>query len=62
MSGATTNKGRLIYGAGVGALIYMIRTWGSYPDGISFAILLMNMAAPTLDYYTQPRVFGHEKE
>lgn len=59
VSAATSNKGRLFYGAGIGILIYVIRTWGGYPDGIAFAILLMNMAAPTIDYYTQPRVFGH---
>ncbi len=59
VTAATTPKGRLIYGAGVGLLTYVIRTWGGYPDGVAFAVLLMNMAAPTIDYYTQPRVFGH---
>jgi electron transport complex protein RnfD len=39
-------------------LTFVIRTWGGYPDGIAFAVLLMNMAVPTIDYYTQPRVFG----
>ncbi len=62
VSAATTTKGRLYYGAGIGVLIYVIRTWGGYPDGIAFAVLLMNMAAPTIDYYTQPRVFGHGDE
>lgn len=56
----TTPKGRIIYGAGIGALIYIIRTWGGYPDAIAFAVLLMNMCAPLLDYYTQPRVYGHK--
>ncbi len=59
VSAATTPKGRLLFGAGVGILTYVIRTWGGYPDGVAFAVLLMNMAAPTLDYYTQPRVYGH---
>ncbi len=58
VSGATTAKGRFIFGAGVGFLTYVIRTWGGYPDGIAFAVLLMNMAAPMIGYYTQPRVFG----
>jgi electron transport complex protein RnfD len=58
VSGATTAKGRFIFGAGVGFLTYIIRTWGGYPDGIAFAVLLMNMAAPMIGYYTQPRVFG----
>lgn len=61
VSAATTSRGRLLYGAGIGVLTYVIRTWGGYPDGVAFAVLLMNMAAPTIDYYTQPRVFGHEK-
>lgn len=62
VTGATSLRGRLIFGAGVGLLTYVIRTWGGYPDGIAFAILLMNMTAPTIDYYTQPRVFGHNRE
>ena len=58
VSAATTPRGRLLYGAGIGLLIYIIRTWGGYPDAIAFAVLLMNMAAPTIDHYTRPRVFG----
>jgi electron transport complex protein RnfD len=58
VSASTTPRGRLIYAAGIGALTFIIRTWGGYPDGIAFAVLLMNMAVPTIDYYTQPRVFG----
>jgi len=59
VTAATTTKGRWLYGAGIGIFIYIIRTWGSYPDGIAFAVILMNMAAPLLDYYTMPRAFGH---
>ncbi|HEC17815.1 MAG TPA: electron transport complex subunit RsxD [Gammaproteobacteria bacterium] len=62
VSASTTPFGRILYGAGIGILIYVIRTWGSYPDGVAFAVLLMNMAAPTIDYYTQPRVYGHSKD
>lgn len=62
VSGATSPRGRIVFGAGVGVLTYIIRTWGGYPDGIAFAVLLMNMAAPTIDYYTQPHVFGHKPE
>jgi electron transport complex protein RnfD len=61
VSASTTPMGRLIYGAGIGVLIYVIRTWGSFPDGVAFAVLLMNMAAPTIDYYTQPRVYGYQE-
>jgi len=61
VSACTTPRGRLYYGLGIGILTHVIRTWGGYPDGVAFAVLLMNMAAPTLDYYTRPRVFGHDK-
>jgi electron transport complex protein RnfD len=59
VSACTTKKGQLIFGASIGVLVFVIRTWGGYPDAVAFAVLLMNMAAPTIDYYTQPRVFGH---
>jgi electron transport complex protein RnfD len=60
VTAATSNKGRIIYGICIGALIYIIRSWGGYPDAIAFSILIMNMFVPLLDYYTQPRVYGHE--
>jgi len=58
VSAATTNRGRLIYGAGIGIIVYVIRTWGGYPDGVAFAVLLMNMAAPAIDHYSRPRAYG----
>lgn len=58
VTASTTNKGRLIYGFMIGALIFIIRKWGGYPDGVAFAVLLANMSVPLIDYYTQPRVFG----
>jgi len=58
VSGATTPKGKIIFGLGAGFLTMLIRTWGGYPDGVAFAILLMNVCAPLIDAYTQPRVFG----
>jgi electron transport complex protein RnfD len=58
VSSATTDRGRLIYGAGIGLVTYLIRTWGGYPDGIAFAVLLMNAAAPLIDRYTRPRIYG----
>jgi len=61
VTATTTIKGRLIFGAGVGLLTYIIRAWGGYPDGIAFAILLMNMLVPLIDYYTQPKVYGSLK-
>ncbi|QIK37823.1 electron transport complex subunit RsxD [Caldichromatium japonicum] len=59
VTGCTTQRGQIIFGACIGAIVYIIRTWGGYPDAIAFAVLLMNIAAPMIDYYTQPRVFGH---
>ncbi len=59
VSGCTSNRGRLIFGLGVGIITLSIRRWGGYPDGVAFAVLLMNMAAPLIDRYTRPRIFGH---
>lgn len=59
VSASTTPKGRLIYAAGIGVLIYIIRSWGGYPDGVAFAVLIMNMFVPMIDRFTQPRVYGH---
>lgn len=62
VTASTTPRGRIIYGAGIAAIAYIIRNWGGYPDGIAFGVLLMNMAAPLLDQYTQPRTYGKTKE
>ncbi|MCK5877609.1 MAG: electron transport complex subunit RsxD [Candidatus Marithrix sp.] len=59
VTAATSNQGRLVFGIGIGLLIYITRTWGGYPDGMAFSVLLMNMSVPVIDYYTKPRVFGH---
>jgi electron transport complex protein RnfD len=58
VSASTTPRGQLVYGALIGVFVFIIRTWGGYPDAVAFAVLLLNMAAPTIDYYTQPRVYG----
>lgn len=58
VSGATTPRGKLIFGAGIGVLVYIIRTWGGYPDAMAFGVLLMNLTVPLLDTYTPPRVYG----
>jgi electron transport complex protein RnfD len=59
VSAATSERGRLVYGFGIGFLIYAIREWGSYADGVAFAVLLMNMAVPAIDYLTKPHIVGH---
>jgi Na+-translocating ferredoxin:NAD+ oxidoreductase subunit D len=53
-----TNAGRWIFGVGVGALVVMIRSWGGLPEGVMYAILLMNALVPFINRVTQPRVFG----
>ncbi|MCH8221190.1 MAG: electron transport complex subunit RsxD [Proteobacteria bacterium] len=53
-------RGQKIYGAGIGILVYVIRTWGGFPDGVAFAVLFMNMTTPLIDHYTRPRVYGHD--
>ena len=58
VSGSTTPRGRLVFGAGVAVITLAIRRWGGYPDGVAFAVLIMNMAVPLIDRYTKPRVFG----
>lgn len=59
VSAATTPRGRLVFGALIGMLVFLIRVWGNYPDGVAFAVLLGNFAAPLIDHYTQPRTYGH---
>lgn len=59
VSAATSPKGRVLYGVGIGLLIYAIRHWGAYADGVAFSILLMNMATPAIDYITRPPIVGH---
>jgi len=58
VSGCTTPRGKLIFGLSAGALAYLIRVFGGYPDGVGFAILLMNICVPLIDLYTQPPIFG----
>ncbi|MDX1519550.1 MAG: RnfABCDGE type electron transport complex subunit D, partial [Gammaproteobacteria bacterium] len=58
VSSATTARGRIIFASGVAVLAFSIRTWGSHPDGLAFAIVIMNCAVPVLDHYTRPRVLG----
>ena len=59
VSAASSDKGRIIYAFGIGLIAYLIRSFGGYPDGFAFAVLLMNLAAPTIDMFTKPRIYGH---
>jgi electron transport complex protein RnfD len=62
VSGATTPLGKLIFAAGAALLTWIIRSFGAYPDGMAFAILLMNLFVPLIDMGTQPKVFGHHRK
>jgi len=60
VSSATSVKGRIVYAALAGFLVFIIRQFGGYPDGVAFAVLLCNMAGPLIDQYTRPRTYGHK--
>ncbi|HOK37375.1 MAG: RnfABCDGE type electron transport complex subunit D [Bacteroidales bacterium] len=53
-----TAKGMIIYGVGIGIITVLIRVWGAYPEGVSFAILIMNAFTPLINYYVKPKRFG----
>lgn len=59
VTASTTPRGRLIFGALIGVLVWTIRTYGGYPDGVAFAVLLANITVPLIDYFTKPRAYGH---
>ncbi|MCM8595852.1 MAG: RnfABCDGE type electron transport complex subunit D [Candidatus Accumulibacter sp.] len=58
VSGCTTTRGRLIFGFLAGVIAYTIRVFGGYPDGVAFAVLLLNLCVPLIDMYTRPPIFG----
>ncbi|KJV06575.1 RnfABCDGE type electron transport complex subunit D [Methylocucumis oryzae] len=57
-----TPMGQIVFGSGCGVLIFVIRTWGAYPEGAGFAVLLMNSATPLIDYYIKPRIYGRDRK
>ncbi|AEW77400.1 LOW QUALITY PROTEIN: electron transport complex protein RnfD [Aggregatibacter actinomycetemcomitans ANH9381] len=61
VTASITPRGKLVFGALVGSLLYLIRFYGNYPDGVAFAILLSNICVPLIDHYTRPRVAGHRR-
>jgi len=61
VSSPVTQKGRVIFGIGAGILTVVIRLWGGYPEGVSYSILLMNLAVPLIDRLTPEKVFGYKK-
>lgn len=57
-----TPWGKIIFGIGIGFIVMVIRTWGAYPEGMSFAILIMNAVTPLLNMYIRPKRFGEKKK
>jgi electron transport complex protein RnfD len=57
-----TTAGQLIFGFSCGLLTWIIRTWGGYPEGVAFAVMLMNAATPIIDYYVKPRIYGRDRK
>lgn len=57
-----TPLGRLVFGAGVGLLTWIIRSWGGFPEGMAFAVLLMNALTPVIDRYCRPRILGRRRD
>lgn len=57
-----THKGQIIYGISIGILTIVIRNWGSYPEGMSFAILIMNSFTPLINMYVRPKRFGEVRK
>ncbi len=56
-----TAKGQIVFAFGCGLITTIIRFFGGYPEGVSYSILLMNVAAPLIEKYTSPKVFGGAK-
>lgn len=57
-----TATGRLLFGLGCGLLIWLIRSFGNYPEGVAFAVMLMNSATPVIDRYVKPRIYGRNRK
>lgn len=54
-------RGQLLFGAGCGLFVYVIRTWAGYPEGVAFAVMLMNACTPLIDHYFKPRIYGRDR-
>jgi electron transport complex protein RnfD len=55
-------RGQILFGAGCGLLVYAIRTWAGYPEGVAFAVMLMNACTPLIDHYLKPRIYGRDRK
>jgi Na+-translocating ferredoxin:NAD+ oxidoreductase RnfD subunit len=57
-----TSAGQIIFGLGIGFMTWVIRTWGGYPEGMAFAVLLMNAMTPVIDRFIKPRILGRDRK
>ena len=57
-SSPVTPKGQVIFAVGCGLLTFLIRTFGGYPEGVSYSILIMNLCVPLIERFTEPTIFG----
>ncbi len=57
-----STRGQLVFGTGVGLLVFAIRTWAGYPEGVAFAVMLMNACTPLIDHYLKPRIYGRDRK
>ena len=57
-----STRGQLLFGAGCGLLVFAIRTWAGYPEGVAFAVMLMNACTPLIDHYLKPRIYGRDRK
>lgn len=57
-----TGRGQLVFGLGIGFITWVIRTWGGYPEGMAFAVLLMNALTPVIDRFVKPRILGRDRK
>ncbi|OUD13132.1 RnfABCDGE type electron transport complex subunit D [Thioflexithrix psekupsensis] len=57
----STPRGQILFGVGIGIIEYVVRTWGSFPEGVGFAVLLMNAITPLIDHYVRPRIYGRTR-
>ena len=62
VSSPNSASGQLVFGLACGLLTWIIRTWGGYPEGVAFAVMLMNAATPVIDRYFKPRIYGRDRK
>ena len=55
-------RGQILFGIGCGFFTFVIRTWAAYPEGVAFAVLLMNACTPLIDHYIKPRIYGRDRK